>query len=172
MSTTTHHHQYHHTSHHHDEAAKAMTISYDSSSSSYSSYGLITPPSEMRSNIIELDSTNPPNTNILAPPANGRYFLRKQPQSQPPTYPTIINSNNTTNNNNNNNTYNYTSYLQPRRRSVSSNSTSASVSASASSATPSSLLRPVSPPLDIESRDFNVGEFTATVLDPLLSSVC
>ena len=150
--------RYHHHHHHHDDDddAKAMIISY--ADSSYSSYGLITPPSEMRSNI-ELDNNPPPHlpdpntSNILAPPANGRYFLRKQPQSQPPTYPTIINSNNSNN-------YNYNSYLHPRRRSVSSNSTSAS------SATSSSVLRPVSPPLDIESRDFNVGDFTATVPIP------
>lgn len=137
---------------HHLES-KAMTISY-ADHTSYSSYGLITPPSEMRSNIVELDSNNntaqltDPN-NILAPPTNGRYFLRK-PSLPASTYPAINNNNNYQHNN-------YNSYLHPRRRSVSSNSTTAS------SATSSSLLRPVSPSLDIESRDFNVGEFTAAV---------
>src|SRR5277367_1115774 len=150
--------EYHH--HHHHDESKTMTISYADHSSSYSSYGLITPPSEMRSNI-ELGNNNaaqlPDPNNILAPPSNGRYFLRKQPSLPTPTYP-----------NNNNNNYqhnNHNSYLHPRRRSVSSNSTTAS------STTSSSILRPVSPPLDIESRDFNVGEFTATVYS-LFCVVC
>ena len=144
----------HHT---HEYAPKAMTLSSYSaanhSSSSYSSYGLITPPSEMRSNIDEMDNTAQlADPNILAPSANGRYFLRKQPPPPTPTYPAI---------NNNYQHNNYNSYIQPRRRSASSNSTTAS------SVTSNLVLRSVSPPLDVESRDFNVGEFTATVCSHL-----
>ena len=120
---------------------KIMTISYPDHHSSLP-YGLITPPSEMRSTNMDTD----PN-NILAPTTTSRYFLRKQLSS---TYP--VNDNNYQNNN-------YNSYLQARRRSGSSTSTTAT-----SSATSNTIARPVSPVSDIESRDFNVGEFTATVI--------
>ena len=116
-------------------------------------YGLITPPSEMRSNnnrngIIDDGVADPNAANILVPLNNSRYYLRKQPPSQTSTYPII-------NNNYQNNSYN--SYLQVRRGSGSSSTT-------ATSATSNTLTRPISPPIDLESRDFNVGEFAAAVL--------
>ena len=133
---------------------KAMIVSYPDSHSSLP-YGLITPPSEMRSNnntntnsIIDDDVADPNAANILVPSNHSRYYLRKQPSSQTPTYPVI-------NNHYQNNNYN--SYLQVRRRSGSSSTT-------ATSATSNTIARPISPPIDLESRDFNVGEFAATVL--------
>lgn len=126
-----------------------MIVSYPDSHSSLP-YGLITPPSEMRPNnnsngIIDDGVADP---NILVPPNPSRYYLRKQPSSQTSTYPVI-------NNNYQNNNYN--SYLEVRRRSGSSSTTATSV-------TSNTVARPVSPPIDLESRDFNIGEFAATVL--------
>ena len=148
----------HHTQYYNHERSrafhhqKAMTVSYPDAHSSLP-YGLITPPSEMRStnhsSITDDGVLSDPNTtNILAPPSNSRYYLRNQPSSQTSTYPVM---NHTYQNNN------YNSYLQVRRRSGSSSTT-------ATSATSNTITRPISPPLDLESRDFNVGEFAATVL--------
>jgi hypothetical protein len=146
-------HDYHHD--HHDSLNpqhKAMTISYPDHSNL--SYGLITPPSEMRSTNIDNGTDNAavadPN-NILAPPTTSRYNLRKQHPPQPPTY--SVASDSYPNNN-------YNSFLQVRRRSGSSSTT-------ATSSTLTTILPPVSPPLNLESRNFNVGDFTATVL-PLI----
>lgn len=140
---------YHHD--HHDSLNpqyKAMTISYPDHSNF--SYGLITPPSEMRSTNIGNGADNAagadPN-NILVPPTTSRYYLRKQHPPQPPTYSV---ANDTYQNNNQN------SFLQVRRRSGSSSTT-------ATSSTLTSIFPPVTPPLDLESRDFNVAEFTAAV---------
>jgi hypothetical protein len=123
----------------------AMTIAYPDHNSSY---GLITPPSEMRTT----DDASM-DANILAPPSGSRYYLRKQPISQA-LYPG--NYQNT----------NYNSLVQARRRSVSS-STSATT-ASGATTTLQSTAAPLSPPLDLSSRDFNVGEFTATVLSLIM----
>jgi|SRR5579862_2395410 len=129
---------------------EAMTISYPDHSSL--SYGLITPPSEMRSSIDSypnytstFNSAQMDSNNILVPPANSRYDLRKQPLHQSAVQPAGSYQNN-----------NYNNYLRVRRR---SNSTSTSNTAASSSTYDSS----VSSSIDFESRDFNVGDFTATV---------
>jgi hypothetical protein len=146
------------THHHHDSRGihqKAMTISYPDHLSH--PYGLITPPSEMRSNIdVGADEAAVADPNILGPPSNSRYYLRKQPPPQSSSYSII---NNSYQNNN------YNPYLQVRRRSGSSSTT---VTSSAGSST---IPRPISPPLDLESRDFNIGEFTATVFRPLMTVI-
>ena len=135
---------------------QAMTISYPDHSSPY---GLITPPSEMRSTIdIGSDSSTVAGANILVPSANSRYYLRKQSVPQTFSYPVV-------NNNYQNNIYN--SYLQVRRRSGSSSTTATSVVTTSSN----SIATPASPPLDFESRDFNIGEFTATVLFLFLTGI-
>ena len=149
-------HSPHHTQYYnHDRSRafhqKAMIVSYPDSPSNLP-YGLITPPSEMRSNnsrnnIINDGAADPNAANILVPPNHSRYYLRKQPSSQTSTYPIINNYQNN----------NYNSYLEVRRRSGSSSTT-------ATSATSNTIVRPISPPIDLESRDFNVGEFAATVL--------
>jgi hypothetical protein len=115
-----------------------------------SSYGLITPPSEMRTTDIGSDN-NPMDPNILAPSSTSRYYLRKQ---QPPQsiYPAVSNNGYQPNN--------YNSYFHGRRRSGSSSTT-------ATTSTTSTTARPRSPPLDLDSRMFNIGEFTATVSFPL-----
>jgi hypothetical protein len=123
---------------------KEMTISY---SHQYhhdcSSHGLITPPYEMRSatDLNAMDASN-----ILVPASNTRYNLRKHPQ-QPSLYPL---PNHTYQNNN------YNPYVHSRERSASSSSQQMNGSAH-------TLIRPSSPSFDFESRDFNVGEFTASV---------
>jgi hypothetical protein len=156
LLNSPHHTQYYN----HDRSRafhqKAMIVSYPDSHSSLP-YGLITPPSEMRPNNNSngiIDGVADPNAaNILVPPNPSRYYLRKQPSSQTSTYP-VINSNYQNNN--------YNSYLQVRRSSESSSTT-------VTSATSITIARPVSPPIDLESRDFNIGEFAATVLLSFLS---
>jgi len=121
-----------------------MTISYpDHYHHDYSSHGLITPPYEMRSatDLHAMDASN-----ILVPSSNPRYNLRKHPQ-QPSLYPLP----NATYQNNN-----YNQYVHSRQRSTSSSSQQMNGSAHG-------LIRPSSPSIDFESRDFNVGEFTASV---------
>lgn len=146
---------------------KAMTIPYPDYSSL--SYGLITPPSEMRStaDIRGADKQHQAplaDPSILAPPTNSRYYLRKQHHPPNTLYP-VVNSIYQSNN--------YNSYIQVRRRSGSSSTTGTST-------TSNTIARPASPFSDIDSRDFNVGEFAATVnsfrviadvLDGLLSMV-
>ena len=114
--------------------------------SDFTSYGLITPPSEMRS-IIDNNPISDAN-NILAPPTNQRYNLRKtnHPQSLYPTPNGTVP------------TDHYNSYVQLRRGSASSSSTTATSSVSLSN------IRTVSPTFSFDSRDFSIGEFTAIVL--------
>ncbi len=121
-----------------------MTVSYKDHSSL--SFGLITPPSEMRT--AELGSNDPgmDSYNILAPASGSRYNLRKLTQSS--LYPGVAPTAHPNN---------YNSYHHGRRRSGSSSTTATSSTAS------TSTYRPPSPSFDIDSRVFNVGEFTATV---------
>ena len=136
------------TSHH----PKAMTEPYLHHSSC--SYGLITPPSEMRSNVGLSEAENAAlsqaaATNILAPPSASRYNLRKPPHTQPAQLPSV------------NGTYqqmSYGSYLQQARRRSLNNTTFTSTAAPSDE-----LAQPVSTRLEIDSRHFNVGEFTAAV---------
>ena len=134
--------QSHHPLHH-----EAMTGSYKDRSSL--SYGLITPPSEMRTADLGSTNTGMDSHNILAPVSGSRYNLRKQPPSQASLYPGVASSAHPSN---------YNSYHHSRRR-------SGSTSTSATSTTPASATnRPPSPSFDIDSRVFNVGDFTATVI--------
>jgi len=151
------HHQHIQQQQHHQQQQQqqreAMTIPFPDHASL--SYGLITPPSELRttrdpysdspsSTIFNNSALMDPN-NIPPHPANTRYYLRKQPLTQTALHPGVVNNSYTNNH--------YNSYLQFRRR-------SGSTSASSTSTT---LIRPTSPSLDFESREFNVGEFAATV---------
>jgi hypothetical protein len=124
-----------------------MTVSsyYDHSKLSY---GLITPPSEMRTTDIRSDINPLDPHNILAPSTTtSRYYLRKQQPSQP-IYPAVTNNGYQHNN--------YNTYVQARRRSGSSSTTT-------TASTTSTNVRARSPAVDLDSRNFNVGEFTATV---------
>jgi hypothetical protein len=123
---------------------EAMTVSYKDHSSL--SFGLITPPSEMRSAQLASNDPGMDSHNILASVSGSRYNLRKQPQTS--LYPGVPPSAHP-------NSYN--PYHHGRRRSGSSSTTVASSSAS------TSTHRPPSPSFDIDSRVFNIGEFTATV---------
>src|SRR5579859_2416507 len=102
-------HEYQHQQH----QQEAMTPLYPDHYSSLS-YGLITPPSEMRStpDFIANGETMDSN-NILVPPSTSRYYLRKQSSSQTTLYPGVVN-------NNYQNNQNYNSYADVRRRSMSS----------------------------------------------------
>jgi len=145
-----------------NRTAKAMTTAYPSYSSLLP-YGLITPPSEMRyasfdmgpgdtSRSTNVTLNNDPAHNILALPANTRYYLRRQPVQAPPSYPIVNNYQSNT----------HYPHLQVRRGSGSSSTTTSSGNIT-SSATTTSYARAVSPHPDFESRDFNVGEFAAVV---------
>lgn len=127
-----------------------MTVSYKDHSSL--SFGLITPPSEMRTAELGPHDPGMDSYNILAPASGSRYNLRKQ--SQTSLYPGVAPS-----------AYpnNYNPYHHGRRRSGSSSTTATSSTAS------TSTYRPPSPSFDIDSRVFNVGEFTATVHHFLIS---
>jgi len=144
--------------------AKAMTTAYPSYSSLLP-YGLITPPSEMRYTSLDMgpDDTSTlssdPAHNILALPPNTRYYLRRQPVQAPPSYPII---------NNNYQPNTHYPHLQVRRGSGSSSTTTTGSGNTSSSTTTTSYSRALSPPLDFESRDFNIGEFTAAVRTPFL----
>jgi hypothetical protein len=132
-------------------ASKAMTSAYPTFAS-LPPYGLITPPSEMRSSTdMAHDDNAYSHSNILAPPANNRYYLRRQPVQPGPSYPIA-------NGTYQHNTYN--PYLQVRRGSGSSSTTASSATVTSSTTT---YGRAASPSFDFESRDFNVGEFTAAV---------
>ena len=122
---------------------RAMIVPYPNHPSF--SYGLITPPSEMRSSLPNRDSAAPSHPNILAAPAASRYNLRKLSNVPPAPYPSVSG------------TFQHSyvnSYVQDRRRSLSSSTTTSSAS---------NVTRLLSPSLDIDARDFNVGEFTAAV---------
>jgi hypothetical protein len=131
-------------SHYVQQRDMTVSSSYDHSKLSY---GLITPPSELRTTDIGFDNTSMDPHNILAPSNTSRYYLRKQQPSQP-IYHAVTNNGYQHNN--------YNSYVQGRRRSGSSSTT-------ATASTTSTTLRARSPPIDLDSRSFNVGEFTATV---------
>jgi hypothetical protein len=131
-------------SHHVKQRDMTVSSSYDYSKLSY---GLITPPLEMRTTDIGSDNNPMDPHNILAPSTTSRYYLRKQQPSQP-IYPAVTNNGYQHNN--------YNTYVQGRRRSGSSSTT-------ATASTTSTHVRARSPPVDLDSRSFNVGEFTATV---------
>jgi len=131
---------------------EAMTVvSYTDHSSL--SYGLITPPSEMRAANFGSSNAGMDSHNILAPVPSSRYNLRKQAPQQASLYPSSVSSTQASD---------YTSYQHSRRRSGSTSTT-----ATSSTTTNSATNRPPSPSFDIDSRVFNVGEFTATVISLL-----
>lgn len=129
---------------HHPLHQEAMTVSYKDRSSL--SFGLITPPSELRTAELGSNDLGMDSYNILAPVSGSRYNLRKQTQTS--LYPGAAPSAHPNN---------YNPYHYSRRRSGSSSTTATSSTASIST------YRPPSPSFDIDSRVFNVGEFTATV---------
>jgi hypothetical protein len=141
--------------------AKAMTISNpyerhyynhhcNDRASNFTSFGLITPPSEMRSIADNSQLSTEPGATVPTAPVNQRYYLRKSAHQAPSSAAPSSSFYPTPNSTAFHETYN--SYVQARRGSGSSSTTTSSTARSVASST-----------FSLDSHDFNIGEFTAAV---------